>query len=216
MRPKAELLQAVAKTRVVPVVRMHAQVDMTDTLRALLAGGIRIIEITATTPGYLETIRALSEAFRNEPDVYVGAGTILDVEAMRRAREAGADFIVSPVFLPELVQACVAEGIAIMPGCMTPTEIYGAWKMGADVIKAFPGGICTPAFFRDIRGPFPDLRMMPTGNVNETTAPEYIRAGAIAVGIGKALVDEQRILADDYAAITQNAKKFTALLQGVE
>ena len=99
-----------------------------------------------------------------------------------------------------------------MPGCMTPSESYRAWKAGADVVKAFPGLVCTPQWFSDIRGPLPMIPMMPTGNVNEITAPQYIKAGAIAVGVGKALASEEEILAHDWAAIEQHARQYVELL----
>lgn len=215
MSRKEAFLKTLEETRVVSVIRMHEQTDMTRAMRALYDGGVKIIEITATTPGYLRIITALREHFMDLPDVFVGAGTILNIDSVKAAQVAGADFIVSPVFLPELVETCTERGLCVMPGCMTPTEIYSAWAMGADVIKTFPGAICTPAIYKDLRGPFPSIRMMPTGNVSRQTAPEYIRAGALAVGVGKALAGEDLILSGRYDEITQNANAFCALTRNV-
>ena len=212
MNRKMRFLDTLLNTRVVTVIRTLQAVELVPAMGALAAGGVQIIEITSTTPGYLQSIKALREHF-GDSDIFVGAGTILDAQAKCEAVEAGADFIVSPVFLPGLVRLCVDEGICVMPGCMTPTEIFGAWSMGADVIKTFPGSIVTPDIYKDLLGPFPGVRMMPTGNVNEITAPKYIKAGAVAVGVGKALASEEMLLNNRLDEITNNARKFSALVQ---
>jgi len=211
MSRKQRFLETLLSTRVVAVVRMSQAVDLVPTMQALMNGGVRIIEITSTTPNYLESIQALRNSF-GDSGIFVGAGTILGVEAMCKAVESGADFVVSPVFLPTMVRACVDKGVCVMPGCMTPTEIYGAWSIGADVVKTFPGALVTPSIYKDLMGPFPGIKMIPTGNVNESTAPEYIRAGAIAVGVGKALAGEQMILGNRLDEITRNARKFSILV----
>ncbi|QQO08438.1 bifunctional 4-hydroxy-2-oxoglutarate aldolase/2-dehydro-3-deoxy-phosphogluconate aldolase [Breznakiella homolactica] len=212
MERKEQFLRILGETKIIAVVRTDSQSDMVPVMHALYKGGVKIIEITSTSPNYLETIGSLKNAFGDFDDVFIGAGTILDAAMAGEAVSRRADFIVSPVFEKDVVAGCRDKGIPVMAGCMTPTEIYAAWKAGSDVIKTFPGGICTPGFYRDLAGPFPQIKMMPTGNVNTETAPEYIRAGAVAVGIGKALVNKDLIARGSYAEITGNAERYSALL----
>ena len=138
----------------------------------------------------------------------LGAGTVLDAETARLAILAGAQFIVGPVFRPEVVAMCHRYDIAAMPGCFTPTEILAAWEAGADVVKVFPATALGPGFFKDVRGPLPQVKMMPTGGVSLANAGEWIKAGAVAIGVGTAMVDSKAVAASDWAAITETARRF--------
>jgi 2-dehydro-3-deoxyphosphogluconate aldolase / (4S)-4-hydroxy-2-oxoglutarate aldolase len=169
-----------------------------------------MVEITMTVPGALEIIAAVHKELKDS--VYIGAGTVLDASTARMAILAGASFVVGPCFDMETVTMCKLYDTAVMPGCVTPTEIVQAWKAGADVVKIFPGRVGTPEYFQDLRGPLPHVRMMPTGNVDLTTTPRYIKAGAVAVGVGKALVDPKAVKERAFASITENARAFCRLV----
>jgi 2-dehydro-3-deoxyphosphogluconate aldolase/(4S)-4-hydroxy-2-oxoglutarate aldolase len=159
-----------------------------------------------SVPGAIDIIGEIAPTL---PEGFVfGAGTVVDAETARAAVRAGARFIVSPVFRPAVIEASHAEGAAAMPGCFSPTEILAAWDAGADVVKVFPATALGPAYFKDLRGPMPQVRMMPTGGVSLENAPDWIRAGAVAIGVGGALVDPKLVAAGNYAAITERAKRF--------
>ncbi len=161
-----------------------------------------------TVPGALRLIEQVAPAL--PPDFVVGAGTILDPETARQAILAGARYIVSPVFNPAVVALCHRYDVAAMPGCLSPTEILAAWEAGADIVKIFPATAVGPGYFKDLHGPLPQVRLMPTGGVTLENTGDWIRAGAVAVGVGTALVDRQSIENEDYAAITARAARFVA------
>jgi 2-dehydro-3-deoxyphosphogluconate aldolase / (4S)-4-hydroxy-2-oxoglutarate aldolase len=207
---KGKVLQALEETGVVAVIRVEDPARLLDVSRALLDGGVRMVEITMTVPGALAVIAAVSAELKDA--VYIGAGTVLDAATARMAILAGARFVVGPCFDPDVVSMCKLYDTAVMPGCVTPTEICAAWKAGADVVKIFPGRVGTPEYFQDLKGPFPQVRMMPTGNVDVGTTPKYIKAGAVAVGVGKALVDVKALGAGNLSVITENARTFRGLV----
>lgn len=203
---KPAILQALHETGVMAVIRVETAVDLLGVADALYEGGIRLIEITMTVPSALDAIALTTEHLGD--DVFVGAGTVLDATTARMAILAGARFIVGPCYDRDTVQMAHLYDTPVMPGCLTPTEIVQAWKAGADVVKVFPGRVATPGYFQDLRGPFPQIRLMPTGNVDLRTAAEYIQAGAFAVAVGKALVNPQALRLGDLSAITKNARQF--------
>lgn len=211
-----KFLETLRTTKIISVIRVKVETDFVPVMHALYRGGVKIIEITATTPKFSEAITALKKEFNQTEDCFIGAGTILTKEQTHQAIKAGADFIVSPCFERDVIALCLSRGVPCIPGCMTPTEIKQAWDAGATAVKTFPGRVCTPGFYADVLGPFPMVKMIPTGNVNENTAPEYIANGALAVGIGKALAGEEVILRQDWLSIEENAKKFCSLLKSVE
>jgi 2-dehydro-3-deoxyphosphogluconate aldolase/(4S)-4-hydroxy-2-oxoglutarate aldolase len=141
----------------------------------------------------------------------VGAGTVLDAEAAARCLDAGAAFIVSPGFDPATVAAAHARGVPAMPGALTPTEVIAAWKAGADMVKIFPASaVGGPKYLRALRGPLPDVKLLPTGGVNATTAADYIAAGAAALGVGSELVDPAALARGDDALLTTRARELVA------
>ena len=211
MADKQKTLQALKETGVVAVIRADKAEDLVDVGRALREGGVKFIEITMTVPGALAVIEKASSALQNE-DVCIGAGTVLDAETARMAMLAGANYIVSPVFRPDVVAVCQRYNVAVMPGAMTPTEVLNAWEAGGDVIKIFPAGVGGPQFFKDLKGPLPQIEIMPTGAVNRDTAAAFIKAGACAVGVGGELVGKPLIAARDFATITRNARDFMTLV----
>jgi 2-dehydro-3-deoxyphosphogluconate aldolase/(4S)-4-hydroxy-2-oxoglutarate aldolase len=213
MPNKQDVLKSLKEIGVVAVIRADNPADLIDVGRALNAGGVNHIEITMTVPGALEVIEKAVSALK-DLGVCIGAGTILDGETARLAILAGAGYIVSPVFRPDVVAVCKRYGVAVTPGAMTPLEVLDAWEGGADVVKIFPAGVGGPQFFKDLKGPFPHIEIMPTGAVNRETAPQFIKAGACAIGVGGELAGKPLIAARDYATITQNARDFVALVKG--
>lgn len=203
---RASVLETLSATGVVAVVRVDDPSGMVGLAGALSRGGVTMVEITMTVPGALKAIEATVAEFPDE--VIVGAGTVLDPTTATLAVSAGAAYVVSPILDVEVIETAHLAGAAAMPGCLTPTEIARAWRAGADVVKLFPGRVATPGYFQDLKGPLPQVRLMPTGNVNLETAPQYIAAGAVGVGVGKALVDATALRAGDWDTITDRARQF--------
>jgi 2-dehydro-3-deoxyphosphogluconate aldolase/(4S)-4-hydroxy-2-oxoglutarate aldolase len=173
---------------------------------ALGAGGVRALEVTMTVPRAIQLIDAIAPGL--PADFVIGAGTILDPETARAAILAGARFVVGPVFNRAVVDLCHRYDVAVMPGCFTPTEILQAWDAGADVVKVFPATALGPSYFKDIRGPLPQVKLMPTGGVTLENAGAWIAAGAVAIGAGTAMIDATAVAAGDWAAITRRASAF--------
>jgi 2-dehydro-3-deoxyphosphogluconate aldolase/(4S)-4-hydroxy-2-oxoglutarate aldolase len=208
MSSRAETTARIEREGVVAVIRLESSTVLPRLVEALTAGGVRAIEVTMTVPGAIESIRQLAASAAD--DVLIGAGTVLDPETARRAIDAGARFVVAPVFRPALVEACHAADVPAIPGCYTPTEILNAWDAGADIVKVFPANGLGPSFLKDVRAPLPQVKLMPTGGVSIDNAGEWIHAGAVAVGVGSALVDARLVTAGDMAAITERAKRIAA------
>ncbi|NTV81727.1 MAG: bifunctional 4-hydroxy-2-oxoglutarate aldolase/2-dehydro-3-deoxy-phosphogluconate aldolase [Candidatus Aminicenantes bacterium] len=177
---------------------------------ALRRGGVGVLEVTMTVPGAVEIIREMARA--KAPGTLIGAGTVLDAGTATDVIAAGADFVVSPVNDPETVRACRDAGVLVAPGAFTPTEIVAAWRAGADIVKIFPATSLGPQFLRDLRGPLPHIRLMPTGGVTLENAAEFLAAGAAAVGIGTALVDAKAVEAGDWEALEARARRLMASL----
>jgi 2-dehydro-3-deoxyphosphogluconate aldolase/(4S)-4-hydroxy-2-oxoglutarate aldolase len=202
------LVEQVERLGIVAIIRMKDPGKVRAVFDAIGEGGVRVIEVTMTVPGAIELIRQLAASL---PEGFVlGAGTVLDAETARRVIDAGARFVVSPVFRRDVVAACHAQDAAVMPGCFTPTEILDAWDMGADIVKVFPATALGPTFIKDVRGPLPQVKLMPTGGVTLDNAGDWIRAGAVAVGVGTALLDTAAIGGGNYAALRANAAKIVA------
>lgn len=205
---RASIVQAIETCGVVGIVRMKDPARLPQVVEALAEGGVRTLEITMTVPGAVALIRRTAAAL---PEGFLlGAGTVVDAETTREVIEAGARFIVSPVFRPEVIAAAHAHGVAVLPGCLTPTEILSAWDCGADLIKVFPATAFGPGYVRDLHGPLPDVKIVPTGGVTVENAGDWIRAGAAAVGVGSALLDAEAIASGNYARIAQNARRIIA------
>ena len=203
---RADTVRRIEASGVVAVIRLQDGSRLRAVVDALAAGGIIALEVTMTVPRAIELIGEIAPAL---PDGFlVGAGTVVDPDTARAAVQAGARFIVGPVFRPAVIEAARAAGAAAMPGCFSPTEILAAWEAGADVVKVFPATALGPAYFKDLRGPLPQVRLMPTGGVTIENAGEWIKAGAVAIGVGGALVDPKLVAAGNYAAITDRAKRF--------
>jgi 2-dehydro-3-deoxyphosphogluconate aldolase/(4S)-4-hydroxy-2-oxoglutarate aldolase len=175
---------------------------------ALADGGVKAIEVTMTVPGAVELIRQLAASL--PAGIVLGAGTVVDAATARAVIDAGARFIVSPVFRREVVHTCLERGIVAAPGCFSPTEILDAHDMGADVVKVFPATALGPQYIKDLRAPMPQLKLMPTGGVTLDNAGDWIRAGAVAVGVGSALLDTKAVDDGRLDVIANNARRIVA------
>ena len=201
---RSQISRRIEEVGLVPVVRVPSAALAVRAVEAILAAGISVFEITMTVPGAVGVIRSLAERFRDR--ALVGAGTVLSADDARACIDAGAQFIVSPGFDPATVAAAHAAGAAAMPGALTPTEVIAAWKSGAEMVKIFPAGALGGAkYLRALRGPLPEVKLLPTGGVSLATVPEYIAAGAAALGIGSELVDAAALNAGEDAALTARA-----------
>jgi 2-dehydro-3-deoxyphosphogluconate aldolase/(4S)-4-hydroxy-2-oxoglutarate aldolase len=201
LRERVERLGAVA------VVRLHSTESAIRVADALHAGGVTALEITVTVPDAFAVIAAIARRFGDE--VCVGVGTVLDVETVRGAVAAGAKYVVSPVFRPLVIAEAHRLGVPAMPGAITPTEILTAHDAGADVVKIFPADSFGPGYLKSVLAPMPFLRLMPTGGVTPDNVGDWIAAGAVAVGLGGALVDAKLVAAGDWDGITARARKVT-------
>ncbi|HSA96215.1 MAG TPA: bifunctional 4-hydroxy-2-oxoglutarate aldolase/2-dehydro-3-deoxy-phosphogluconate aldolase [Acidobacteriota bacterium] len=209
---KDEVLGTILETRVVAVIRMKDAARLADVAVALGRGGVRALEVTMTVPGAVGIIREMART--KAPGTLVGAGTVLDAKTARDVIAAGADFVVSPATDMKTVKVCRDAGVLVAPGAFTPTEIVAAWQAGADIVKVFPATSLGPQFCRDLRGPLPEVRLMPTGGVTIENARDFIAAGAAAVGLGTALVDAKAVEAGDWEALEARARRLMASLPG--
>ena len=199
---KVEALGVVAVIRLKDPARLRAVVD------AMMEGGVRALEVTMTVPRAIELIRELAPAL--PAGFLLGAGTVTDPVTARAVIDAGASFVVSPVFRPDVIAACHERDVPAMPGCFSPTEILAAHECGADIVKVFPATMLGPQFIKDVRAPLPQVKLMPTGGVTLDNAGDWIRAGAVAVGLGSALLDVAAIDGNRLDVITANARRVVA------
>jgi 2-dehydro-3-deoxyphosphogluconate aldolase/(4S)-4-hydroxy-2-oxoglutarate aldolase len=199
------ILNKILEHKIVTIIRGAEPSDINKIVDSLFEGGIRVLEITLNSPNALTVIEELSKHANKE--LLIGAGTVLDAEAASNAISAGAKFIISPSFDPAVIAVTKKAGAVSIPGAFTATEIFTAFKMGGDIIKVFPA--TGSQYIKDIRGPFPDIPLMPTGGINLQNIQEYLQAGAVAVGIGSALVNTKQKVTEEYLlALKNSAAKF--------
>ena len=205
---RQEIVQEIQRLGVVAIIRMKDAAKLRRVVDAIADGGVRAIEVTMTVPGAVELIGTLAKSL--PPDILLGAGTVTDPDTVRAVVDAGARYVVSPVFRRDVIAACHARDVAAAPGCFTPTEILDAHDAGADVVKVFPATALGPQFIKDVRAPLPQVRLMPTGGVSLDNAGDWIRAGAVAVGVGSALLDTKAIEEGRFEVLTSNARRIVA------
>ncbi|MEO8574198.1 MAG: bifunctional 4-hydroxy-2-oxoglutarate aldolase/2-dehydro-3-deoxy-phosphogluconate aldolase [Pyrinomonadaceae bacterium] len=206
---KAETISRIISGGVIPVIRASSQEEALAVIDSIAAGGITTVEITMTVPGAVELMAKLSE----REDLLIGAGSVLDPETARECIAAGAKFIVSPATNLDTILYCNESEIVVMPGGLTPTEIVNAWDAGADSVKVFPADAMGGAkYLRSLKAPLPNLRLIPTGGVNQETAADFIRAGAEAIGVGADLVDLKAVREGRASDITNAAKKYLEIV----
>ena len=201
-----ETVRRIEQLGIVAVIRLRDPGKLRGVVDAIMAGGVRALEVTMTVPGAVDLIRGLAPTL---PDGFLlGAGTVVDARTARAVIEAGAQFVISPVFRREVIQACHDGGVPAAPGCFTPTEILDAHDFGADIVKVFPATALGPQYIKDVRAPLPQVKLMPTGGVTPDNAGDWIRAGAVAVAAGSSLLDLAAIESGRFDVITANARKF--------
>jgi 2-dehydro-3-deoxyphosphogluconate aldolase/(4S)-4-hydroxy-2-oxoglutarate aldolase len=208
---KAEVLKSLREIGLVPVLRAESVDKALALAEAIAAGGVTVLEVTMTVPGAIQVMRTLAE---KRPDILIGAGTVLDAETARMCILEGAKFVVSPALNLQTIEMCHRYSIAVLPGALTPTEIVTAWQAGADVVKVFPASAMGGAkYLTALKGPLPHIDMIPTGGVSQSTAAEFLAAGAFALGVGSDLVDAKAMAAGKPEVVTESAKKYLAIVK---
>ena len=210
---RQEVLSTILSSKVVAVIRMSNSDDALSVIEAISEGGIKCIEITMTVPNAVSVIDYLKHSI--DKDVLIGAGTVLTEVQAREVIKAGVQFVVSPVFDPRMLQIGTEAGVVTIPGAFSPTEIYKAWNSGADIVKIFPASVLGTEFIRGLKGPMPDIRLMPTGGVTIDNAADWIRSGASVVAIGGDLLDKKAIQDRRWNVISERARRLVEGCQSV-
>lgn len=203
---REQQLNELIASGVVAVIRTNSADELVGICRAMSEGGVVGVEITMTSPGALEAIYGASKELRGK--AIIGAGSVLDPETARAAILAGADFIVGPVVNTGVIELCKRYGKIVIPGAFSPTEILSAWQAGADVVKVFPATKLGPSFIKDVMGPLPQVRLTPTGGVNLDNLGDFLKAGAVFVGVGTALVDRKLVAGRDWDGLARLASRY--------
>ena len=210
MATKEEVCARIRKIGILPAIRVHSAEDALFAAREMLEYGIPVVELTTTVPG---AVRVIAELSKTSPHLMVGAGTVLDLDTAKECVDAGAVFVTSPGFDPEIVDFTAARGVASIPGALTPTEITRAYNAGADMIKIFPcAQVGGPAYIKAIRAPFPHVPIIASGGVDQTTVADFLRAGAQAVGIRGKLIPPEAIERRDHNWIRELAGRFLGIV----
>jgi 2-dehydro-3-deoxyphosphogluconate aldolase/(4S)-4-hydroxy-2-oxoglutarate aldolase len=204
------VLDRFAAERCSAILRTRHAAAAEPAMRAAVDGGFRIVEFTMNTPHALDHVRT----FARERELLVGAGTVLSVDDAKAAADAGARFLVSPVADPDVIGWCVANDLVAIPGTATPTEAFTAWRLGAPILKIFPGPASGPDWIRAVRGPLPFLRLFPTSGVDVDNAPDYLAAGAFGVGFVNCLFEPYLMEKRDFRAIQRHAETMTTTVRG--
>ncbi|HSH38237.1 MAG TPA: bifunctional 4-hydroxy-2-oxoglutarate aldolase/2-dehydro-3-deoxy-phosphogluconate aldolase [Chthoniobacterales bacterium] len=208
---KAAVVARIREVGAVAILRTQTSDQALRAAEAVIAGGFRIVEVTYGVP---DTANVIAQLVReNSSDLLVGAGTVLTRDQSYAAIDAGAQFLVSPCVIPEMIEAGRERDIATIPGAFTPTEIYTAWSLGADIIKLFPAVSNGPEYLRTLRGPLPHIPIMPTSGVNISNVADWFRAGAVAVGAVSSVIDPALIQTGDWDALTERSREFLDAVQ---
>jgi 2-dehydro-3-deoxyphosphogluconate aldolase/(4S)-4-hydroxy-2-oxoglutarate aldolase len=207
---KAAVLERLQSIGLVPVLRADSVSQAIALATAIADAGVTTLEITMTVPGAIQVIRRLAE---DRPDILIGAGTVLDPETARMCILEGAQYIVSPALNLKTIELCHRYSVAVLPGALTPTEVLTAWEAGADVVKVFPAfSLGGARYLTALKGPLPQIELIPTGGVTLANAHEFLAAGAFALGVGSDLVDAKALSAGRPEIITENARKYLAIV----
>jgi len=211
MMKKLSTLSKLTECGVVAVVRADSKEEAVKISEACVEGGIQGIEVTFTVQGADEVIKELASLYKDDSNVVIGAGTVLDAVTARIAILAGAEFVVSPTFDAETAKLCNLYSVPYMPGCMTITEMKQALEAGVDIVKLFPGNAFGPDFVKSVKAPLPQVNIMPTGGVDLNNVEQWIKNGCVAVGVGGNLVAPAKT--GEYKKITEYAKQYVAKVQ---
>ncbi|HEV3202914.1 MAG TPA: bifunctional 4-hydroxy-2-oxoglutarate aldolase/2-dehydro-3-deoxy-phosphogluconate aldolase [Gemmataceae bacterium] len=208
---KDKYLRQVLDCGIIAVVRSPDSRQLVEVARALADGGVPVLEITMSVPNALEVLGRVRSALGER--VLLGAGTVLDPETARAVLLAGAEYIVAPTVNLDVIRMCRRYGKLVMPGAFTPTEILAAWEAGADIVKVFPADVAGPAFIRALRGPLPQIRMMPTGGVDISNAAAFLKAGACCLGVGSHLIEPKAVAEGNFDRIRELAQQYVAIVK---
>jgi 2-dehydro-3-deoxyphosphogluconate aldolase / (4S)-4-hydroxy-2-oxoglutarate aldolase len=209
---REQILQQIKKVGVVPVLRAPSAEIAVAAAQAIEKGGVPVVEVTMTVPGAIDVIREMVKSSQGR--VLVGAGTVLDPETARACMLVGAQFVVSPSLNVKTIEICRRYGVPVIPGALTPTEVVTAWEAGADVVKVFPcSAVGGPKYLAALKGPLPQIHLIPTGGVSLATAADFLAAGAFALGVGGDLVDTNAIAEGKPEVVTENARKYVAVME---
>jgi len=203
---KLEKLQLIHETGVIAIMRAKSSEQLIAAAEAIRVGGVKVIEVTMTTPGALQVIGEATRRFGC--DVLFGAGSVLDTETARAALLAGAGFVVAPTLKVGVIGLCNRYGVPCAPGCYTPTEMLTAWEAGADMVKLFPAEVGGPGLVKALLAPLPQLKIVPVGGVDLKTAADFIRSGAYALGVGSSLVNQKLLDEGNMEELTRRAAAF--------
>jgi 2-dehydro-3-deoxyphosphogluconate aldolase/(4S)-4-hydroxy-2-oxoglutarate aldolase len=210
----SDLLRVLKEEKIVAIIRGAAPQHIDATADALVNGGIRLLEVTLNTENALQAISRWRERFAGQ--VYLGAGTVLDVDMAQQSLDAGAQFLISPNLDEDVVRLGKDNGVDVWPGVMTPTEIVRAWKAGANAVKVFPSATLGPKYFKEVRGPLSQIPFIATGGINLENMMGFLRAGAVAVGVGGSLVDKNLIESGRFGELTELTRRYVATAQMVQ
>lgn len=202
------IIERILQDRIVAIFRNVAAADLISVAETLVQEGICTMEVALSEPQALPALRALKAAMAGK-DLLIGAGTVVTVELARQALDAGADFLITPHVAPEVIKYAKGLGVPVLPGALTPTEVYTAMELGADLVKIFPAASVGPSHIKALLGPYPNARLVPTGGVTPENAGEYLKAGAVAVGVGGALVNP-----NDLAGVREKARTLVRTVAG--
>ncbi|MDW7755818.1 MAG: bifunctional 4-hydroxy-2-oxoglutarate aldolase/2-dehydro-3-deoxy-phosphogluconate aldolase [Brevefilum sp.] len=199
-------IEFIRRAGVIAIMRADDSDQLLAAADAVKAGGVNAIEVTMTTPGALDVIQQATKKYGT--DVLFGVGSVLDPETARAAILAGAQFVVCPTLNLKTIEICKRYAIPVIPGAYTPTEILTAWQAGADMVKVFPASVGGPAYLKAIKGPLPQVKLVPVGGVDLSTTADFIRSGAEVVGVGGSLVNQKLLMNREFSKITENAQRF--------
>lgn len=205
------MLERIERSGVVAIVRLDDYTHAPEMASALADGGVEAVEFTYTNPAAGDAVRATKNALGDR--MLVGAGTVLDPETARAAILLGADFIVTPTVQVETIRLCNRYSVPTVIGAFTPTEILTAWEAGASVVKVFPASVGGPRYLKDVRGPLPHVKLMPTGGVSLENAGDFIKAGAVGIAAGSNLVDTTTVEKQDWTTLTERARALVDAVQ---
>jgi 2-dehydro-3-deoxyphosphogluconate aldolase / (4S)-4-hydroxy-2-oxoglutarate aldolase len=211
---REQILRQIKNVGLVPVLRAPSAEVAVAAAQAIEKGGVPVVEVTMTVPGAIDVIREMVNSSQGR--VLVGAGTVLDPETARACMLVGAQFVVSPSLNVKTIEVCRRYGVPVIPGALTPTEVVTAWEAGADVVKVFPcSAVGGPKYLAALKGPLPQIDLIPTGGVSLATAAEFLAAGAFALGVGGDLCDTKAIADGKPEVVTENARKYLAIVEQV-
>ena len=210
-KPRHVISESIRQTGIVAIMRANSSEQLLAAADAVKAGGVNAIEVTMTTPGAINVIEQATSRYGEE--VVFGVGSVLDPETARAAILAGAQFVVCPTLRLSTIEMAHRYDVPVVPGAYTATEVLTAWEAGADMVKVFPSSVGGPGYIKALKGPLPQIPLVPVGGVNLDTTADFIRAGAEVVGVGGSLINQKLLDAGEFETITENARRYREEVQ---